>query len=418
MLSHEQTTPGGSAGPSQFFVARQAILDRRRRVFAYELLYRGTEANGSPLTMDGSAATSQIAIQGILAGGLVGLTGGRRLFLNFTRDLLVGGQAWLFSPATFVIEVLEDVEPDAEVLLMCRELLGGGYQVALDDVTTVERLRRFASEVSIAKIDLLATTSEELGRIVEFARRHRIQLLAEKVETEAQMEAVVALGFDYFQGYHLGRPRVRNARMLPGFKPAHQRLLQLVAEDDLDLHAIARAVEDDPTLTYQLLRFANSAASGRVRVLTSMRDVVVLFGTEAIRRAATMAVVGALTGTADRLLVDSLVRARFCEALARQTPGQVPFHFYLTGLLSYLPELLGTSVEEALRVLPVPADVRVALAEDDGPIAPAMRLVRAYEVGDWDAVRALAAAAGVAEGVITPLYLEAVESAEVMATAA
>ena len=58
----------------------------------------------------------------------------------------------------------------------------------------------------IIKIDLLATRSGVLEDVVGVLRSFDVQLLAEKIETEDDLQLARDLEFDYFQGFFLGRP--------------------------------------------------------------------------------------------------------------------------------------------------------------------------------------------------------------------
>ncbi len=61
------------------------------------------------------------------------LTMGKPAFINFTANLLREGMATLLPKNQVVIEILEDVEPDPEVVAACKSLKEKGYQIALDD---------------------------------------------------------------------------------------------------------------------------------------------------------------------------------------------------------------------------------------------------------------------------------------------
>ncbi len=114
------------------FLARQAIFDRGRNVYGYELLFRSSGSNA----FDGSEAsfaTSQVIANTLFSIGLNRLLGGKRAFINFGRNLLVGDWTTMLPNQSVVIEVLETVEPDSEVLEACRKLRAQGYLVALDD---------------------------------------------------------------------------------------------------------------------------------------------------------------------------------------------------------------------------------------------------------------------------------------------
>ena len=97
-------------------VARQAIFDRARRVYGYELLFR---ANGVQNEFDGSdptSATAEVLANSLLAIGLENLIGEKLAFVNFNRELLLKHWHTLLPKKGAVIEILETVEPDAEVI--------------------------------------------------------------------------------------------------------------------------------------------------------------------------------------------------------------------------------------------------------------------------------------------------------------
>lgn len=404
-----------------FFIARQPIFDRQRVVRAYELLFRGDSDTGGAHFIDGSAATAQLVSQASEVGTFRSLSGGRPLFLNFTRDLLVNGSATLLSAKRYVVEILEDVPADSNVIERCRELVAAGYRVALDDVIDRDRIEAFQDAATIVKVDLMGTSHEQIEAIVPVARHYRQQLLAEKVETSDDLDFTTALGFDYFQGYFLSRPESVKRAALPGLKPTHLKLLDVVNRPELDIDEVARTVEADPSLTYKLLRQANAPARALNRRITSMRDVVVLFGQSEIRRAATFTVMGAIVGGSEHLLHQSVTLARFCDNVGRalDVPATESFDFYLVGLLANIDALLGESMARALRTLPVSPLVVAALTRNEGAAAHALAMGRAYLEGDWAAVTAHRDALGLSEADVSAVYLEAIESADsAMAAAA
>ena len=408
--------PGDGDAPEElaFYVARQPIFDRDRKLRAYELLFRGDATAESAQITDGSSATARLITHGALLGDSYALSGGHPLFINFNRDLLVAGAATLLDPKRYAIEVLEDVPPDEEVLSSCRALIDGGYRVALDDVTESARLEAFAGHVTLVKVDLLGIESEHVSDVVDEAQRQRIELLAEKVESGDELSVVSELGFDYFQGYYLSRPESVKRSALPGLKPAHVKLLSIVNQRDLDFDEVARAIEADPSLTYQLLRRADSVAYSLNREISSMRDVVVLFGHDEIRRAATFVVMGAIVGGTEALLQQSVTLARFCDNVGAllDTPAERRFDFYLVGLLSNIDALLGEPMDGALERLPLPDQVRAALADDEGPAAHALTLARAYMRADWTEVESAVEALDLEEADVPRLYLDAIEDAD------
>jgi len=97
------------------FIARQAIFDRRRRVFGYELLFRSGWENR--FLGDSDTATRMMIADGALYG-FQELTRGTYSFINCTREALVDGLVTVLPKST-VLEILETVEADQEVINAC-----------------------------------------------------------------------------------------------------------------------------------------------------------------------------------------------------------------------------------------------------------------------------------------------------------
>jgi len=329
-----------------FFIARQPIYDRYRRVHAYEMLFRGLEDHGEARFLDGTTATAQLITQGWLLGGFDALSDGRWVFVNFTRDLLVGGTAQLFNPMRDVVEVLEDIPADPSVLDSCRSLREAGYRVALDDVESEDRLAAFDGCATVAKVDFSDPDVEELAKIARTAQRQGMELLAEKVETAESLLLAEGYGFDYFQGYYLSRPESLQRPTLPGLSPAHARLIEVVSRPELDIEQVTKAIEADPSLTYKLLRTSNSAAFALNRQIRSVREAVVLFGEAEIRRAALFVVLGAILDDSNDLLHESVTVARLCDAIGERldVPPEEQGEFYMVGMLSNIDALLGETM--------------------------------------------------------------------------
>ena len=139
----ESGTTRGAPPPTldagvEVFVARQPIFGPDRQVKAYELLYRSSRQNSYDGT-DGDTATSRLLVNAFLTLGIDSVTGGRPAFVNFTRNALLSEYPTLLPADRLVVEILEDVEPDDEVVAVARNLKSLGYTLALDDIVKIGR---------------------------------------------------------------------------------------------------------------------------------------------------------------------------------------------------------------------------------------------------------------------------------------
>ncbi|MBV8732330.1 MAG: diguanylate phosphodiesterase, partial [Acidobacteriia bacterium] len=70
------------------FVARQPIFDRDLKTFGHELLYRSSSANSYSGT-DSTMASLEVINNSLFAAEIGQIGGGRRVFINFDRNLLL-----------------------------------------------------------------------------------------------------------------------------------------------------------------------------------------------------------------------------------------------------------------------------------------------------------------------------------------
>lgn len=392
-----------------FFVARQPILDRHLRSFAYELLFRSSMEN-SFAHADPSLATRNVIANSFLLSGLRALTGGKKAFVNVTRDILLAGDATLLPKEQVVIEVLETVEPEPAVLGALRQLRKSGYTIALDDFVCSEANLLLAEQAHIIKLDFLGSTPEERRQIVARFAGRPIQFLAEKVETQEQVQEALDLGCLYLQGYFFSRPVIVRGKDIPSSKVHHLRMLQEIQQPDLDFADLERILRQDLSIVYKLLRYVNSASVGLRREVDSLPEALHILGENEIRKLISLILLTSMTSDRpEQLLQDSVVRARLAEKLAEPLRLQHRRHeLFLLGLFSMLDAIMGRPMSSVLRDLPIPGDIKDALIAGSGPLASVLRLVIAYERGDWDRVTAVAADLRIGTDVVAESYLEAV----------
>ena len=162
--------------------------------------------------INGDQATAEVIINGFLNIGIEELSYGKPCFINFTENLLQLRLPTYFQPQDIVVEVLESVIPSKEIIGICKELKQLGYKIALDDFIYNDQNPHFFEYLKFAdiiKVDILDTTPEIRNKIEIMARSLNIKLLAEKVETRGEYEALKKRGYDYFQGYFFSKPGYR-----------------------------------------------------------------------------------------------------------------------------------------------------------------------------------------------------------------
>lgn len=363
-------------------IARQPIFDLDARLYGYELLYRRGNAQE---VSSGDEMTARVIV-GALAGSDLDLLSAKRpVFINATRALLMSDLLRLLAPQRVILEILEDVEPDGDLLARLAGLAAEGYRFALDDVFELEPRRPFLDVVEIIKVDVAAAGLERVGAQIDDWQRTGKLLLAEKVETPEEHASLYAMGFHLFQGYFFARPERAGPAGIPASKLVVMQLLARVSNPSITLAELARIVQTDVALSLGVLRWANSPLSGLRSKVDSIERAVIVLGIETVRNLMALLALARLGTAPSELLTLILVRARLCELLARTTHEPNPATHFMVGLLSGLDAVMNRPMPEVLKELPIETAVAEALIGREGALGRTLAAVERLEAGAFDA---------------------------------
>ncbi|MDX9739803.1 MAG: HDOD domain-containing protein [Gammaproteobacteria bacterium] len=390
-----------------YYLGRQPIYDGEQQVIGYELLFR--QRDGAWRTpVDGDQATSRVIMHSFWELGLSRVVGNHKAFINVTRGFLLDPELLPPPGPQLVLEILEDIIIDDEVTAAVRELKARGYTIALDDFVYHEDLEPLVALADIVKLDVKELGAERLAEHTQVLRLHSLKLLAEKVETPEVYEYCAGLGFDYFQGYFLCRPRVLTGKRMPANRINALRLMAGLQARNLDLASLEKIISEDPALSYRLLRYINSAAFSPSSPIRSIRHAIVYLGENEIRRWATLLALAGIDDKPEALITTSLIRARMCELIAALEGERGKESAFIVGLFSTLDAIMDLPMEDVLTSLPLSSEITDALLHHAGPFAHALDITLSHERGDWDALEREDAIGDV----ISTIYLEALEWVE------
>ena len=385
-------------------LARQPIYDSTLDVTAYELLFRPPAG----WVWDGDVATSQLVVNAFAEIGIEKATDNKRAFINFTRQ-------WLLSPPPFdpqlvVIEILESVEPDADVVRSVAQLKRSGYTIALDDFVFAPQWRPLLELADIVKIDVLQHDDAALKTLTGQLREYPLQLLAEKVETYSVFEHCKSLGFQMFQGYFLCRPQNIHGESIPSNKMVVMQLLAEVQDPDVDLGGLEKLISHDISLSTKLLRICNSARYATRTRIDSIRKAMVMIGLQELKQWASIIALSRMTDKPNELITLTLTRARMMELLAHSTAVKNRDIYFTVGMFSFIDAFFDQSKESILRSLPFNEEVNRALLHYEGVPGKMLQAVAAHEQGHWDQINwQTLEAMGISQDVFENAYIEALQ---------
>jgi len=391
----------------QYYIGRQPIFDAVQKVIGYELLYRRQDQTQANIS-DGDQATSQIFINSFLEMGLGQVVGNHLAFVNVTRNFITNKD--LLPPPTsqLVLEILEDVKIDQTIITAVRKLKQMGYLIALDDFIYHPELKPLVNVANIVKLDVQALTRAELEKHVAILKKYPIKLLAEKIETPEMFDICKELSFDYYQGYFLCKPRVLTGRRMPANRINAMRMMAELQNPGIDIKGLEKLISQDPTMSYKLMRYINSAAFALGNKIDSIHHAIVYLGEKEIRLWATLITLTGIDDKPDELITTSLIRSKMCELLTPLCTRSNKDAALIVGLFSTLDAMMDLPLPDILRPLPLSPAITDALLNRTGPYAPILDSVIAYERGEWDKLQC----AGISKDAVTEIYLRSLAWAD------
>lgn len=391
------------------YVARQAILDREKNVYGYELLFRDGKQNCFP-SVAPDEATSKILASNHLTLGLDEITQGQIAFINFYEDTLLYRFPTSLDPMGVVIEIVETAPISKALLAACKHIKQLGYKLALDDHDFDPKWDVFLPYIDIIKIDVRESDYETIKKHIPKFLDAKLKIIAEKVETYEEFETYRDLGCHFFQGYFYARPEVIRQKNIPNSKLSLLELIGESAKSDMNFERINDIIERDVALSYMLLRFINNPTVNKRNKITSLRHALNYMGAVELKKfIALLALANLGDSKPMELLQVSLVRAKFCELLSQERgDSENPPKGFLVGLFSLIDALLDRKMENLLENLPLSDDLKDALCGQKNNLLSYLELAKTFETANWLRTRKIAQVLNVEQKLLHGIYNEAV----------
>ena len=277
-----RAAPGEGSEFRQFMF--QPIVGASRQAFGTEALFRAGWEDSSVIDVHTS---SRIMIDNWLLFGFEEMSSGRPVFLKCTRNALLGGCLTLL-PRVAVFEIQESVEPDDEILTVCRELKSAGYRLCLDDFESSEKMEAFLHLADFIKVDYRHRGRRQRASMFRRLRLTGASLIADKIECEEDFQQARADGYGLFQGLHLGEC-ISFVKKRDSLDPIQcMRILEALQESPNVLEDLAESIGREPGIECRLLRRANWITPPSV-VINSIHDAIEVVETSDIQKMITLA---------------------------------------------------------------------------------------------------------------------------------
>lgn len=409
MFTNQELLPEGSYEP--IFVARQPIFNRQQHIWGYELLFRHSDTAAVAQFPDPDEATAKVIADGFTLAA-AGLPVETRLLINFPKNLLLNDSIYALPHQSCVVEILETVQPDAQVVQALKTAKKAGYILALDDFVGQPGFEPFLEIADIIKVEVLNQSKAQLLKLTSQLKQGQAKLLAEKVEDRESFEFLRELGYHLFQGFFFSKPEILPGRKISSANLTRLQLMQELAKNDYEVKDLAEIISRDVSLSYRLLNYLNSPAFGLRSTIETIQQAITILGSRSTRQWLMVIILSDLnpSPSAAVLSLQSIQRARFLQLAAQQDDFGTPHNaerMFLLGLLSMLDVLLGHHMEEIIGNMPLDEEIKAALMDIENDSFAWLELVRAMEHASWDKATDLLEKFGMGQSRAAMLYAAA-----------
>ncbi len=345
-------------------IARQAIVDATGTAVGHEIFNRSRTASAHNIDSDLAIAytvLSHLGDEPLLDSGL--------LFLNTTYESLTGSHLDLLPTSKVVFEIpslghaaASEVEARRPTLAALRDK---GFALAFNHSILDSTYAPWHDLVSYLKIDFSVLTAERAVLMMQWARRiPDVVVIADKIESPAQLQLAQENQADLLQGYALGRPEAIHTRVvLP--TTADTDALQTLLAQAPDNDALAPWLVQHPALLFNLLRMVRANVITDEDDFDSLAQLLDALAPKVLTQWMRMlqAVVTPRERQAEALHNYLQLLAGLTQAATQHWPALAPGQLQLSCSALVIGHMLGLSVPESAQLL-LPARLRQQVLQD------------------------------------------------------
>lgn len=407
---------------SSKYIVRQPIKDAQGGVVGYEILYHGENQAFTNLTegnVSGEFAAAD-TIFNFLTQNSAKVLKDSLTFMTFTTMLLMKKTPKLFNKSKLVIQIDDSVIIHPLSMHFVQQYASEGYKIAVNEFQFSPRYLALMDNIDYIKVNGKTTSEANLKNIIEIAHSMNKQCIVTNIEGKESYDAAVAMGADAFEGTYVAERMTQKAHSGGYLQSNFFRLMVAVSKDEPDVEEIEQIISADASLTYSLMKIANSAYYALRTRATTVKQCIMTMGIGQMKQWIYLLNASNADNTmnpgTEEFLKLSFQRANFCSELSNHVKN-LPIsrmECYMMGMFSTLDHLIDAPMEEILAEIPLADEVREALLQKKGQCGKLYDLVLNYEAADWAKITSLASELGIPDNLLTSIYFLCVENADIL----
>ncbi len=395
------------------YVVRQIIKEQKHgEIIGAELMIQGDEESLYNSSSDSVAANTMVAF---LTENSNRIFDDKITFMTFTPALLFRNTPKMFDKDKVIIQIEDSIIIHPLAAILIGKYREEGYRFAINDFQFTPKYFSMLEHVDYIKVnvagDLSETKRRSLANIVEMSHGFKKKFIATGVNSKAEYEFAKELEADYVEGSYIADATITKTSKIEYLQGNLYHLLIEVTKDEPDMELLEEIVSRDASLTYSLLKMANSAYFAAHHKTASIRQAIMRVGINQLKQWLYLLSFKEDEETSEELLKTSFMRANFAYSLVKKMKG-FPINAadaYLMGMFSTLEYMIDATMDEILQDIPIVDEVRAALVSGEGEAGKLYELILSYEKADWKKIKEITKELGLQTNVIAQIYMECID---------
>ncbi|MGN0167912.1 MAG: EAL and HDOD domain-containing protein [Acetatifactor sp.] len=375
------------------FLALIPLFDENMAVKAYSIFSQKDNFFLDPMMLgtrrnDGAGAVEGLEL--IERMGIETLSDDREIFVPVSNiSIFSDVENQCSAPHDRIVFLIDNTIPPLDTYVKrLSELKEKGYKLAVQKLP-VQDFENYREVLKLTDYVFLNNKKVAIDKAkIYFGKLYPgIKLCAGGIENMKIFEELKASGgYQFFEGEFYRVPVTKGEHEVAPLKVNYIELLNVVNGENFELTEAADVISRDTALTISLLKMVNRMTVNAG--ITTIRHAAAMLGQKELKKWINTAVVNELYADKPSEITRlSLLRAKFAEYLAPAFGLQANAdELFLMGLFSVLDVILEKPMEEALQMVMVAGDVREALLQGTGRLAPVLELMKQYEKASWQEV--------------------------------
>ncbi len=395
-------------------VVRQAIKELRTdKVIGYELMIQEDQDSLYNPSSDSVVANTMVAF---LSENSDRIFKAKKTFMTFTPTLLFRNTPRLFDKDKIVLQIEDNVVIHSLASILISKYREEGYHFAINDFQFTPKYFSMLEYVDYIKIDISNKMDEEqmrsVANVVDMAHGFQKEFIATGVNSEEVYDCAMQLEADYVEGSYISGTKLTKASKIDFMQGNLYQLIIEITKDEPDIDILEEIISRDASLTYALLKMANSAYFAVHQETASVQLALVRVGINQLKQwVYLLSFEENGTDSSEEVLKTSFMRANFASVLVKKLKN---FEInssdaYLMGMFSTLNYMIDAPMEEILNEIPIIDKVKDALISKEGKAGRLYELILCYENAEWSAIKVIAEELGLRSNELAQAYMDCVE---------